>query len=140
MRTTAAPILLAAALGGCYYDRPNPWDTSGQEEALQEKTYEDWRLELSEVFHPPRHEPAALTPPEVEAWRDTVLSHADGETLERLRAGLRERIAALEARLAELSRRPEPAVREQLRETAWRLYVDRLRLRLADERAARGAG
>jgi hypothetical protein len=136
MRTTAAPLLLAALLGGCYYDRPNPWDTRDQEEELQEKTEEDWRLELSDVFHPPRHEPAALTPPEVEAWRDTVLSHADRETLKRLRAALRQRVAALEGRLAELSRRPEPAVREELRETAWRLYLDRLRLRLADERAA----
>lgn len=140
MKAIAAPILLAALLGGCYYDRPNPWDTRGQEEELQEKKERDWRLELSEVLQPPQDRPPALLPPEVEAWRDTVLAHAEGPVLERLRTGLRERVAALEGRLAELSRQPELAVREELRETAWRLYLERLRLKLADERAERRAG
>lgn len=142
MRKLAA-VLLAALTGGsalltagCYYDRPNPWDTSDDVEELEEKRVADLQLEIVEPWHPPQHEPAPLSLPELEAWRDTVLASADAETLTQLRTWTIYKVRAIEMKVQDLLRQDELNRREQLREAYAHYRVERLRLQMVEARQA----
>jgi hypothetical protein len=135
MRKTAAWTLLLAA--GCYYDRPNPWDTSDQVEEWQAKKEADFQLEMRPPFHPPQHTPPGRVDAELEAWRDTVLATADAPTRAHLRARIQDKIAFLEKRIAELYRVDEHNRAVPLTEALEQYRVERLRLWLLDQREGR---
>ncbi len=135
------PVLLLAVastplLAGCYYDRPNPWDTSDDVEELEEKRVADLELEVSEPWHPPQHSPEPLKLPELEAWRDTVLASADAATLVQLRTWTIHRIQAIESRIRDLLGQDELSRREQLREAYGQYRAEKLRLQMVEARQA----
>ncbi len=129
-------VVLLAALAGCYYDRPNPWDTSDDVEEYEEKVVEDLQRELQEPWHPPQHEPAPFTLPELEAWRDTVLASADASTLTHLRTWTVHKLQAIERRIQDLLRQDELNRREQLRECTLQYRTEKLRLQMVEARQA----
>jgi hypothetical protein len=138
MRTLAA--LLLAALSGCYYDRPNPWDTSDDVEELEEKRTEDLQKELADPWHPPQHEPNPFLTPGVEAWKDSVLASADAETLTQLRTWTIHRLQAVEKKIRDLLRQDELNRREQLRVSYVEFGTEKLRLQLIEARQAEISG
>lgn len=132
MRTIAAVALLA--LGGCYYDRPNPWRTSGDVARLQEKTEEDWALLVEPPFHPPQSAAPAYTDPELEAFRDTVLATAESKTLQEMRADSSRKFAVLQARQADLMKQDEISRRDQLRQVNDQLRIEWIRGKMIQAR------
>ncbi len=134
MRNVAWILLLAPA--GCWYDRPNPWDTSGDVEDLEEKTHQDWMLDVREPYvHPQQDAPGHLAP-ELEVWRDTVLAFADGPTLTHIRTWTTHKISVLEKEQARLLMLDPHTSREPLTTVAGQLRTEKLRLRLVLKRSA----
>jgi hypothetical protein len=129
-------VVLLAALAGCYYDRPNPWDTSDDVEELEDKIVEDLQRELQQPWRPPQHEPAPLTLPELEAWRDTVLASAEPTTLVQLRTWTIYKIQAIEKKVQDLLKQDELNRREQLRESYTQYRTEKLRLQMIEARQA----
>ena len=125
-----AIVLLPALMGGCRGDYENPWDTSNDMQAYQQKTEDDWELEMTVPFDPPQHHPQTFIDSDLEAWRDTVLATAQPETLVRMREGSARKVAAIEARIAPLVSVDEITRREQLRVLLEQLRIEKLRLRL----------
>ena len=132
MRTLAAVALVV--VGGCYYDRPNPWRTSGDVADLQDKTEQDWALLVESPFQPPQSSPPALTDPDLEGFRDTVLANADPSELQTLRTRSAAKLTWLQARQADLLKQEEILRREQLREVNDQIRIEWLRGKMIQAR------
>ena len=131
--------LALLALGSCSYTDPNPWDTSNDVAALEEKTRQDWLLELREPYDFPQEPDVAFLDSDVELWSVTVLPAADGDSLRRYHRWSVETIKALEGeerRLLYLGTQPRRAPLIRIRH---RLAGERERLRLVEERIPRAA-
>jgi hypothetical protein len=137
MRATLVALSLLAGTG-CFYDGPNPWNTSGMVEEWQEKKEHDWQYELIPTFHWPQREPIVLLDPELEAFRDTVLINANGATLERMKAGSQAKLAYQEAWIRSLLKTDEHSRKVLLTEALEDWRIEKIRLRLIDERLAAG--
>jgi hypothetical protein len=133
-----AIVLLLALVGGCRGDYENPWDSSNDVQMYQQKTEDDWNLELIVPFDPPQHQPLTLIDSDLEAWRDTVLATAQPDTLARMEEGSARKVAAIEARIVPLVSVDELTRREQLRVLLEQLRIEKLRLRLIGARLHRG--
>lgn len=133
MRTLAAGTLLAL-LGGCWYDGPNPWDTSGDVADLEKKEQDDLQLAMLEVWPEPRVQPDPMTDPKLEAWSRTVLPFAGRETLEAAEAQSKRKMTDLDARIRSLMRHDELSRRETLTPLVWAYVIERQRLKLLGER------
>jgi hypothetical protein len=131
MRTLA--LVWVALLGGCWYDRPNPWRTESDVEALRYKTEHDWMLELRATWNPPQAGGAALTLPDLEGWRDSVLLHADTAVLTRMRDQSVQKIASLESRAYALAPMNEDS-KVQIYELWWQSRVEKVRLQFIENR------
>ncbi len=126
--------MAALVLGGCWYDRPNPYDTSDMVEEHQERKEAIWQMEAgAEYRHPPQQEPSRLEDPDLEGWRDTVLKTADVSTLRQIRTWTLAKVADLERRRAALLRQYEPNRIDALRVVERELRVERRRLAMLDE-------
>ena len=132
MRTFAALAVLA--LAGCYYDRPNPWRTSGDVADFQEKTEQDWALLVEPPFHPPQSAPPFFYDPQLEPFRDTVLARADAKTLQGMRAESSKKFALLQAWQADLLKQDEISRREQLRQVNDQLRIEWIRGKMIQAR------
>jgi hypothetical protein len=132
MRTFAAVAFLA--LAGCYYDRPNPWRTAGNEAELQDKTERDYALLVSQPFEPPQITPPGRVDPELEAFRDTVLATADASSLKDMQAQSATKFAWLTARQADLVKQDELSRREQLRQVNDQIRIEWLRGKMIQAR------
>lgn len=137
MRTLAATFALLA-LAGCFYDRPNPWKTEGDVEDLREKTEQDYALLVEEPFRPPQSAPPALTDPDLEGFRETVLANADSSALEEMRAKSAAKLAWLQARQADLLKQDDLSRREQLRVVNEQIRLEWLRGRMIQARLDAG--
>ena len=134
-------VLLLMLLGGasmllstgCYYDRPNPWRTAGDVERFNDKKEEDWLLELKHPYALPQNEGVVFTLPDLEAWRDTVLANADGDTLVRMRDQSASKAAALDSRAMSMAPIHEDN-KVQIYELLWQSRVEKLRLRMIEDR------
>jgi hypothetical protein len=138
MKTLA---LLAATLGlaGCYYDRPNPWDTSDDVEEYEEKTQADLQLAMLEVWPNPQVAPDPLLDPELDAWKRSILPVADVQTLKLAEEKSKNKVAFLEGQIRSLMRTDEHSRKETLTPIVWRWRVEKIRLKLLEERlSARG--
>ena len=126
-------VLSLALLAGCWYDRPNPWRTARDVERYNDKKEEDWLLELRKPYDLPQNEGVAFTFPDLEGWRDTVLANADGYTLTRMRDQSAAKAASLESRAQSMA-----PIREdnkvQIYELVWLARVEKIRLRMIEER------
>jgi hypothetical protein len=132
MRTAAALALLT--LAGCYYDRPNPWRTSGDVADLQAKTEADYALLVNATFQPPQASPPRLYDADLEAFRDTVLVSASPATLVDLRTQSAAKLAWLQARQADLLKQAEIERRDQLREVNDQIRVEWVRGKMIEGR------
>ncbi|HEX7899138.1 MAG TPA: hypothetical protein VF950_15340 [Planctomycetota bacterium] len=137
MKTLA---LLAATLGlaGCYYDRPNPWDTSDDVEEYEEKIHGDLHLAMLEVWPNPQVAPDPLMDAELDAWRRTVLPTIEAVTLRHAETKSRDKIAFLEGQIRSLMRTDEHSRKEVLTPVVWRWRIEKERLKLLEDRLARG--
>jgi len=135
MKTAAFALLalVAAGLSGCYYDRPNPWRTARDVERYNDKKEEDWLLELKHPYELPQQQGVAFILPELEAWRDTVLANAEGETLARMREQSSSKALALETRAQSMAPINE-ATKIQVYELLWQVRVEKMRLRMIEDR------
>ena len=131
MRTLA--LLSLALLGGCYYDRPNPWRTEKDAEALRYKTEHDWLLELRKTWDPPQAGGVALTFPDLEGWRDSVLLNADPAVLRYMRDQSVLKIASLEARASSMAPINEDD-KVQIYHVLWQARVEKVRLQFIEDR------
>jgi hypothetical protein len=135
MRRTLVVLGLLAGTG-CFYDGPNPYNTSGMVEEWQEKKEHDWQYELVPVFHWPQREAAVLLDPQLEAFRDTVLINASGATLARMKAGSEAKLAYQEEWIRSLLKTDEHNRKVQLTEALEQWRIEKIRLHLIDERLA----
>jgi hypothetical protein len=133
MRTFAATALLLA-LSGCYYDRPNPWDTSGDAEDYQDKVEEDWILETRDYRADRRTDGPALYDPQIEAWRDTVLATAEPSTLVPMRTWIVSKLGELGKRRAEILKADPHSRKELILRVDDEIRIERIRLKLLEER------
>ena len=131
MRTLA--LLSLALLGGCWYDRPNPYNTESDVEALRYKTEHDWMLELRKTWDPPQAHGATLTLPDLEGWRDTVLLNADPAVLKYMRDQSVLKIASLETRAASMAPINEDD-KVQIYHLLWQARVEKVRLQFIEDR------
>jgi hypothetical protein len=132
MRLAALALLLTAA-GGCWYDRPNPWDTSSDREEYLDMKEAGWRMELETLREDPRVVPAGYEDVQLEGWRDTVLVNADAAVLARMREQSMSKLSALDGMLrshGEINENNKTQITEAYR--LWRL--ERRRLQLIDHR------
>ena len=129
MRTLA--LLSLAMLGGCWYDRPNPFRTEADVDELRYKTEHDWMLELRKTWDPPQAREAALTLPDLEGWRDTVLLNADPMVLKYMRDQSVQKIASLEARAASMAPVTEDS-KVRIYELVWMSRVEKVRLQFIE--------
>jgi hypothetical protein len=129
MRTLA--LLSLAMLGGCWYDRPNPYRTQADVDALRYKTEHDWMLELRKTWDPPQAREAALTLPDLEGWRDSVLLNADPAVLRFMRDQSVQKIAKLESRAASMAPLTEDS-KVQIYELVWMSRVEKVRLQFIE--------
>ena len=134
MRTLA--LLSLALLGGCWYDRPNPWDTSDDVEEYEEKIHDDLRLALLEVWPNPQVAPDPLMDAELDAWRRTVLPAIDVLTLRHAETKSKDKVTFLEGQIRSLMRTDEHSRKETLTPIVWRWRVEKVRLKLLEERLA----
>ena len=130
MKKTA--VVLLALLGGCWYDRPNPWDTTADVEDYQDKKEQDWLLELKKPYDLPQSDEVAFASPDLQAWHDTVLRNADLAVLSRMRDQSVQKAAALEARAMSMAPIHEDN-QVQIYDLIWQVKVEQLRLRMIDE-------
>jgi hypothetical protein len=132
MRTAALALALLSA-AGCFYDSPNPWDTSSDRDDYREKKEQDWLLELQTLRNLPLAEAVYLEDPSLEGWRDTVLANADRGVLERMKDQSAQKLSALEGLL-----RSQGGINENNKEQitqAYRAYVlERRRHQLIEHR------
>ncbi|HVR87317.1 MAG TPA: hypothetical protein VMU54_23535 [Planctomycetota bacterium] len=135
MRTLT--LLGIVLLGGCWYDRPNPWRTEGDVEALRYKTEHDWMLELRSTWNPPQASGAQLTLPDLEGWRDSVLLNADPAVLTHMRDQSVQKIASLESRAYALAPLNEDS-KVQIYELMWLSRVEKVRLQFIEDRLSSG--
>ncbi len=131
MRTLA--LLSLALLGGCWYDRPNPWRTEGDVDELRYKTEHDWLLELREPYELPQNSGVAMTLPDLEGWRDSVLANADVAVLTHMRDQSVKKIADLETRAMSMAPMNENN-KIQIYELVWKSRVEKVRLGMIDAR------
>jgi|SRR5579862_2726528 len=131
MRTLA--LLSLALLGGCWYDRPNPYKTEGDVDALRYKTEHDWMLELRKTWDPPQAHGAALSLPDLEGWRDSVLLNADPAVLKYMRDQSVLKIASLETRAASMAPINEDD-KVQIYQLVWQSRVEKVRLQFIEDR------
>lgn len=136
MRTAAIAALLA--LAGCWYDRPNPWDTSDDVEEYEEKIHDDLRLAMLEVWPNPTVAPDPLHDPEIDAWSRTVLSTADRTTLVHAEGKSKEKIVFLETQIRSLMRSDPHSRKEVLEPVVWHWRTEKIRLKLIEERLSKG--
>lgn len=134
-----AALVLAVAAAGCYYDRPNPWDTSSDVDAYEESREELLHMETLVPHHPDQQPAARFTDPDLEAWRDTVLAAADDESLARIHASTAAKIAHLKGRIEEYWRIDPHNRKIPLTELVWKLRVEELRLSMVESRIRAGA-
>jgi|SRR5579862_989525 len=132
MRTLSLLVSLAL-LGGCYYDRPNPYRTQSDVDALRYRTEHDWMLELRSTWDPPQARGAALTLPDLEGWRDTVLLNADPAVLTYMRDQSVQKIAALQTRATAMAPITEDS-KVQIYELLWSARVEKVRLQFIEDR------
>ena len=130
----SALLLLALPLAACRYDGPNPWDTSDDVEALQEKTEQDLELAMLTVWPNPQEAPDPLLEPELDAWRTTVLPNIERLTLERAELQSRNKVTALEQRIRSLMRTDEHSRKEVLTPVVFQWRTEKVRLQLLQER------
>ncbi|HZE97079.1 MAG TPA: hypothetical protein VE981_08625 [Planctomycetota bacterium] len=123
----------AVSLAGCWYDRPNPWNTESDVDALRYKTEHDWMLEMREPYQAPQAKGSALAIPDLEGWRDSVLLHADATVLTYMRDQSVRKIAALETRAYSQAPMDENS-KVQVYGLAWAARVEKIRLRMIEER------
>jgi hypothetical protein len=128
-----AALFLALPLAGCWYDRPNPWKTAGDVERYNDKKEEDWLLELKHPYALPQNEGVVFTLPDLEGWRDTVLANADAATLLRMRDQSVAKAAGLESRAMSMAPIHEDN-KIQIYELLWQTRVEKLRLRMIEDR------
>jgi len=133
MRTLA--LLSLALLGGCYYDRPNPWRTQHDVDELRYKTEHDWMLELRTTWNPPQAGASQLTLPDLEGWRDSVLLNADTPVLTHMRDQSVQKIAALETRAYSMAPMNEDS-KVQIYELIWQTRVEKIRLQFIENQLA----
>lgn len=133
MKTLA---LLAATLGlaGCYYDRPNPWDTSDDVEEYEEKIHEDLQLAMLEVWPNPQVAPDPHIDPDLTAWRTTVLATADAGTLRHAETKSKDKIVFLEAQIRSLMRTDEHSRKETLTPILWKWRVEKVRHKMLTDK------
>jgi len=131
MRTLA--LLSLALLGGCWYDRPNPWRTENDMAELRYKTEHDWLLEMREPYDLPRNDGVAMTLPDLEGWRDSVLANADAAVLTHMRDESIKKIAGLETRAFSMAPINENN-KTQIYELLGQARVEKLRLGMIDTR------
>jgi len=131
MRTLA--LLSLAFLGGCWYDRPNPWNTENDVDRLRYKTEHDWLLELQEPYALPQNAGRAMTLPDLEGWRDSVLANADVAVLTHMRDQSAKKIAGLESRALSMAPIDENN-KVQVYELVWQSRVEKIRLGMIDAR------
>lgn len=132
MRSLA--LLAAVSLAGCWYDRPNPWNTEGDVEEYEEKVQEDVALAMLEVWPNPQVAPDPLMDAELDAWSKTVLMSAERTTLEHMELKSKEKIAFLEGQIRSLMRTDEHSRKETLEPIVWRWRVEKTRQKLIGER------
>jgi len=138
MKKTA--VVLLALLGGgstllttgCWYDRPNPWDTTADVEDYQDKKEQDWLLELKKPYDLPQNDGVVFALPDLQAWQDTVLRNADLAVLSRMRDQSVQKTAALEARAMSMAPIHEDN-KVQIYDLIWQVKVEKLRLRMIDQ-------
>jgi len=118
---------------GCWYDRPNPWNTSSDVEALQDKKERDWLLELRSRYDYPQNDGVAFALPDLEGWRGTVLANADVATLGRMRDQSVQKVASLETRAYSMAPINEDS-KVPIYELLWQVRVEKVRLRMIEER------
>lgn len=135
MRTLVAVGALLL-LGGCYYDRPNPWYTGGDVEDLEDREQADLRLAMLEVWPNPQHRPDPMMDPRLDAWSRTVLPTADRATLEVAEAQSKRKMADLDARIRDLMRYDDLNRRDALTPLVLHYLVERQRLKLLTARLA----
>jgi hypothetical protein len=125
-------VLALGLLAGCWYDRPNPWRTESDRAEYLDKKESDWLLELKTPYELPQTQGIQLDLPELEGWRDTVLTNADGQTLTRMREQSIQKAAALEARALALAPMNETN-KTLIYELLWQTRVEKARLRLIED-------
>lgn len=130
----AALIVLALPLAACRYDGPNPWDTSGDVEDLEEKTERDLALAMESVWENPQAAPDPLLDPELDAWRRTVLPNADLPTLQRVEEQSRKKITVLEQHIRSLMRTDEHSRKVVLTTAVRQWRAEKARLALIQDR------
>ena len=135
---TLLPLAATLGLAGCWYDRPNPWDTSDDVEEYEEKIHDDLQLALLEVWPNPQVAPDPLMDAELDAWRRTVLPAIDVLTLRHAEAKSKDKVAFLEGQIRSLMRTDEHSRKETLTPIVWRWRVEKERLKLLEDRLARG--
>jgi len=131
MRTVA--LLSLAMLGGCWYDRPNPWRTQSDVEDLRYRTEQDWLMEFRSTWNAPQAGGTRLTLPDLEGWRDSVLLNADAAVLTYMRDQSVQKIASLESRAYALAPLNEDS-KVQIYELMWMSRVEKLRLQFIEDR------
>jgi len=137
MRATLVALGLLSGTG-CFYDGPNPWNTSGMVEEWQEKKEHDWQYELVPIFRWPQQESSVFLDPQLEAFRDTVLINANGATLTRMKEGSQAKLAYQEEWIRSLLKTDQHNRKVQLTEALEQWRIEKIRLRLIDERLAIG--
>ena len=132
MKKVAVIALALLAGTGCWYDRPNPWNTSSDRADYLDKKEQDWLLELKTPYELPTTQGVEFALPDLEGWRDTVLVNADSQTLTRMRDQSIQKAAALEARAMAMAPMNETN-KTQIYELLWLTKVEKARLRLIEE-------
>jgi hypothetical protein len=132
--------VLFALLGGCgaqffnpYFDRPNPWNTTSDRADYLDRKERDWLLELKEPYDYPQTPGIAMTLPDLEGWRDTVLVNADVAVLTRMRDQSVQKAAAFEGRALSMAPINEDS-KVQVYQLLWLARVEKLRLRMIEDR------
>jgi len=129
-------VLLFALLSGCWYDRPNPWNTSSDRADYLDMKERDWLLELKQPYTLPQNPGVHLILPDLEAFRDTVLLNADTATLLRMRDQSVAKVAALEGRAAAMAPLNE-SNKIPIYELVWAARVEKLRLQMIEDKISR---
>ena len=129
MRTFAVALL--ALLGGCWYDRPNPWNTSSDRADYLEKKEQDWLLEMQHPYDLPQNSGVVMTFPDLEGWRDSVLANADVAVLTHMRDQSVQKVASLESRAFSMAPVNEDN-KVQIYGLLWQVRVEKVRLRMIE--------
>ena len=133
MRSLVAAAALAF-VGGCYYDRPNPWNTEGDQADLDERRQDDLQLAMLEVWPEPQFQPDPMMDPQLEAWSRSVLPAADRASLLAFEDQGKRKLASIDARIRSLMRHDELSRREQLTPLVFQYLVEKKRLQLLEQR------